>query len=215
MEMVNHLRRLWCVLAPAALALVAISSPVRADVLPGAPPSPDDPFIFNFDENGHGSISINGGAFQTLNGTLMADPTWAGHMVMTYIFPNGGTVGNGDVRILEPTGGISDVLRFTNSKGDLTGGNADRMIFYSDFAAGDPDDNALADTGWPTLTGSTSVTEVGPEGSNSFQYLAGPPGNANVYNGTSDATAVPEPGSIGLLGTVVGFAGMALRRRRK
>ncbi len=154
-------------------------------------------FIFNFDENGNGSISINGGAFTPLPGVLADDPSQAGvQLVLTYFLPAAATpVGNGTVQVLEPTGGLTDAIRFTDANGALTGGTADRMIFYSDNAEGV---DALADTGFPAnLTSGAQggpVTEVGTEGHNTFQFVASGP---NIYNGVSDA---PEPGTLFLLG---------------
>src|SRR5262245_16759615 len=93
-------------------------------------------FVFNFDENGNGMISISGGAFMPLNGSLMPDPSNGGALALTYLLPATATpVGNGDVRIFEPAATsaiLSDVLRFTDANGSLTGLTADRMIYYSD-----------------------------------------------------------------------------------
>lgn len=40
-------------------------------------------------------------------------------------------VNNGDVLIRNPTEGLSDVIRFTDAAGNLTGSTVDRMIYYS------------------------------------------------------------------------------------
>jgi hypothetical protein len=54
----------------AALLLVGIVPRVRAEsILPGDP-SGSNVFTLNFDENGNGSISINGGTFTPLQGDL-------------------------------------------------------------------------------------------------------------------------------------------------
>jgi len=161
--------------------------------------------IFNFDERGNGSISLNGGAFTPVIGTRTANPSCAslaGGLCLTYIFPVGtGTIGNGDVGVFEPpsTSIFSDGIRFTDANGGLTGSTADRLIFFSDFEG--VSDGDLADTGLPTNFGSgttaTSVTETGVEGGlQTFQFVASGP---NVYNGTSDFAAVPEPGTMSLL----------------
>src|SRR5690348_13091354 len=53
-------------------------------------PGDGDPLTFNFDENGNGSISVNGGPFQPLQGSLMANPSntgLAGGLALTYLLP--------------------------------------------------------------------------------------------------------------------------------
>ena len=174
---------------------------VAAGVMLGVAPLAHAFFTLNFDENGNGSISEDGGAFVPLAGVLADDPSQAGtQLVLTYFLPAlscCSPVGNGDVSVFESGGEfpvLSDVIRFTDANGALTGGTADRMIYYSDNTDGGTD---LADTGFPAnLNGgaTASVFEIGPEGNNGFQYVAG----LNVYNGISDA--VPEPGTLLLLG---------------
>jgi len=167
---------------------------VATGVVLAVAPSAHAFFTLNFDENGNGSVSVNGGAFVPTVGVLADDPSQAGvQLVLTYTLPEPVTAGT--VQVLEPvTGGLTDAIRFTNATGALIG-TADRMIFYSDNAEGV---DALADTGFPAnLTSGAQggpVTEVGLEGHNTFQFVAGGP---NIYNGVSDA---PEPGTLFLLG---------------
>ena len=167
-------------------------------------------FTFDFDENGAGSVDLrNGAGFISLQGQLMPDPTQAGDpMVLTYLLPD--LVVNGDVRIGDNASQtiLSDVLRFTDANGDLTGRTADRMIFYSADGPGGPD---LADTGLP----STLFPEddgFGPvESANgSFTWAPGGPTD-DVFNGVSE---VPEPGTLALLGLGGGALLCAARRRR-
>ena len=191
------------------LALVAASVMLAVGSLAHAGPlgvGEGDFFTLNFDENGNGSVSVNGGAFVPLAGVLAPDPSQFGNpLVLTYFLPE--LVGAGDVSVLEPTGGLSDALRFTNANGGLTG-IADRMIYYSDNTDGGTD---LADTGFPAnlnAGASASVDEIGPEGNNGFQFVAGGP---NIYNGRSD---VPEPGTLFLLGIgLIGFLARPVTRR--
>src|SRR5215469_14476929 len=62
---------------------------IRATVLlPGFSAVDDDPFRLNFDENGHATISVNGGPATSLTGTLVADPSNPAHpLVLTYLLP--------------------------------------------------------------------------------------------------------------------------------
>lgn len=185
----------------AALLLAGIVIPLRADgILPGSPFN-SDPFTLNFDENGNGSISINRGEFTPLQGTLAMDPSNGGIFALTYTLPPGQTpVVNGDVLVMEPFGaGMSDVIRFTDAAGRLTGITADRMIYYSDTAEANEFTGDLADTGFPTNVGAglTNIEEeVGAEGDNHFTHQA----LGNIYNGISDAP-VPEPASLILMGS--------------
>ena len=128
--------------------------------------TPADPLAVRFDENGNASISVNGGAFTPLVGTLGLDPSvpaGGGTLpVLIYNLPQ--QVISGDVRIFEPTATnavLSDALRFTTGSGDgkgvisgaATGAGRTVMIYYSDFVPGDPDDNALAHVGIPHKLG--------------------------------------------------------------
>ena len=177
---------------------------VAAGVMLGVAPLAHAFFTLDFDENGNGSVSVNGGAFVPSPGFLLDDPSQAGvQLVLIYTLPE--LVVEGDLSVFEPTGGLSDVVRFTDANGGLSGaGNL--LIYYSDNTDGGTD---LADTGFPANlnTGNTgSVDETGPEGNNGFQFVAG----ANIYNGISDT--VPEPGTLLLLGIGLVLARPAMRR---
>jgi hypothetical protein len=165
-----------------------------------------DPFTFNFDENGNGLIDLRAGAgFQPNPGFLAPDPTQPGNpLVLMYSLP-APTV-NGDVRIWEDSSEtvLSDVLRFTDANGDLSGQDATLMIFYSLPDEGPP---ALADTGIPTALvpiDGGGTFEVG----DNFQWAPGGVWD-NVYNGIS---SVPEPGAAALL-ALGGVAWLWGRRR--
>jgi hypothetical protein len=200
-----HARQLFAgvVLGVAILALMVGSA--GADQTVGG----SDPLTFNFDENGNGSINVNGGGFQNLPGSLLADPSNGGIPALTYLLPGAVTpVGNGDVRIFENAGLtiLGDVLRFTDSQGRLTGITADRMIFYSLLGGG-----ALADTGFPANLGTGAVGgPIVENADGTFQFVAGGP---NIYNGISNE-GVPEPTSIALWSFVAMGLGAAYRRRK-
>jgi len=179
-------------------------------------------FLLRFDENGNWSIAVNGGpAITQPRGMLMTDPTVpSGGPVLTYLLPE--PVITGTVAVLEPTGGISDALRFTNAAGDISGissGADARMIFYSDFELGEILLD-LADTGFPAnlMAGNFVVgpTEVGPEGNNFFDWQpAGAYPANNEFIGVSDTTPVSEPASLALLSNGLAAMGLIIHRRRR
>ena len=189
-----------------AVTLTSALLEARASNLAGS----GDPFTFNFDETGNGLIDLrNGFGFQPNAGFMAPDPTQPGNpLVLTYLLP-APTV-NGDVRIWEDSTDtvLSDVLRFTDANGDLSGQNADRMIFYSlNGPAGGPP--ALADTGIPAALvpiDGGGIAEVG----DNFQWAPGGVWD-NVYNGVS---TVPEPTPPVLL-ALGGLAWLWERRRCK
>jgi len=191
-----------------------------------------DPMWLTFDEYGHGSIIVNREPAMPLIGSLGADPSApaGGGGVPVLIFDLPLQVITGDAIFYEP--GVtpnpnnpatwSDMLRFTSdagpNKGKIDGGVTTAgdtvMIFYSDM-----DDIPLlpADTGFPANAGTGNVTfgfEVGPEGSNGFDYKPGGlpyPAN-NEYVGISDGM-VPELSTWGMM--LLGFAGLSFVGYRK
>lgn len=193
--------------AAAILVLALGSGAAMAGGVAGGTADPLDPWFFEFDENGNGTINVNGTGFVPNPGAPMPDPTdpAGGKLVLTYMLP--GIVVNGDIRIWEDDSRtqIGDIIRFTDAAGNLGGATADRMIFYSDLG-----DNDWADTGLPSFiepNDGGGVVENGFEGGyRDFFWAPGGP-NDNVYHGISD---VPAPGALALLG----ISGLALRRRR-
>ena len=203
----------------------AITVPIDLS-LPGFSAALPDPFRLTFDENGNGTIAVNGGTATTLRGTLVTDPSQGpggGGLVLTYLLPE--PVVRGDVLLSEPgTNIISDVLRFTDDTGLLRGvtGAGARMIYYSDLVEPSSPAADLADTGFPTNLGTgASVTrsEVGPEGANGFTYNPGAlyPLN-NEYVGISDVVPAPLIGHGLLVLLAVGgvlFGGKLLESLKK
>ena len=192
---------------------------IPVNALPGFSAVLPDPFLLTFDENGHGTIAINGGPATTLTGILAADPAVSqaggGQLVLTYFLPE--PVITGDVSFTEPGSLIvSDWLRFTDNAGTISGaatGTGPRMIFYSEFETGETNPD-LADKGFPTNLGTgrfSTQLEVGSEGSNGFDYRPGgvPYPQNNQYIGISDV--VPEPATVLLMAS--GLLGLAGWRR--
>jgi len=185
-----------------------------------------DAFTLVFDEFSNGFLQNPTGSNPVpLGGTLQNDPTVpAGgtpRMVLTFVLPM--PVVTGDVRIFEPGGSPtapSDLLRFTNAGGGLGGAiNGDRLIFYSELP--EPGETLVppADTGLPPMEqwvprDGGGITEVGPEGNNSFVWI--PNGvNDNIYIGLSDGV-IPEPASIISFGLgMLGLGFCAWRRRKR
>ena len=210
------MRFLGMVMFLAALILAGGVPSVRGNTIgPGAPGGPD-PFVFNFDENGNGVISQNGGPFLPLNGALAPDPSNGFAPALTYMLPTGVTVGNWDVEVFDGTA-LGDVIRFTDGSGNLTGTTADRVIFYSDVTSGDAADSIADVAAPPTNLGTgavTTVTEQGTEGANGFTYTSPTPpgGSPDTFNGISDGT-LPEPTSLILLGSgLLGILGITRRK---
>src|SRR6516164_5282983 len=128
--MTSRHKRILCHLSVALTLLMFSAGSLWADSIIGSPIQPStkgDPFILLFDENGNGSISINGGGFVPDPGLIGIDPL-SGLTALYYPLPE--TVVAGDVGVSEPNmpSLLTDGLRFENG---LFGFQA-VMFYFSD-----------------------------------------------------------------------------------
>jgi hypothetical protein len=168
--------------------------------------------LITFDENGIGTFMG-----QPLNWSMFPDPGPGGlGSALTYL-PSFGSDFPGDLLIEEPTGNLSDVVRF-NPLNAITGPS---IVFYSDRVENTFEKPDLADVGLPTAfyTNTISMMEQGTEDNNWVDYtpLPGQPGYLPNYPGTTYhiISDVPEPSTFILLGMgVFTLAFYGWRRRR-
>lgn len=206
-------------LGASALAISALtfSSTASAQVAP-----PPETLLITLDENGHGTILVDGTTTIPLTGVLAPDPGPGGlSSVLTYTLVGGLTVVPGDVHLTDADfgGAFLDVLRFNQTVGAVA--IPGTILFYSDNVDGF---DALADTSGPPSTAYTnlvSIPEVGPEGNNGAFYTptANQPGFiagfAATYHFISDTPSVPEPSTWAMMLAGFGAIGLAFRRRRR
>ena len=156
-----------------------------------------DFYIANIFENGTGTISIDNGPFNPFTGSLVSDPSSnIGIPVLTWTFASGGwnaPVPNGDLFIQENGSGvISDIVRFTDGNGRLTGVTATQMIFYS--LGGGID---AADTGFPSNAGTgTTFGPVSEALDGTFTFTQG----LSTIHGSSPEVPEPATWSLSLIG---------------
>jgi hypothetical protein len=146
-------------------------------------------FVFNFDEFGNGSISIDGGPFMPNPGFVGLDPSTK---MTTLIYALPAFVVPGEVLVKDADGYFGDAINFFD-----VGPNG-FLAFYSEVGGGAP-----ADVGVPIL--SNALVIEGADGH--FDYL--------FYHGVSNDAAAPEPASLTMLGLgAIALTGYAWRRRQ-
>jgi hypothetical protein len=184
--------------------------------------APVSNITISFDENGNGNV--DGTTLVWSTGIPIGAGTSDQYATLYYELP--GMVVVGDLVLYEPTGQVSDVLRFVNNYSPDAGYQG-RVYVYSDPPEqGDLPPYDLADTGIPYdfLYWRAGMDEQGTEnGWNGIvytpqyipdlqQYLPGymmQYGESGVtYNFTSD---VPEPATI----CILGLGALSLIRRKK
>lgn len=165
------------------------------------------------DENGKGLLTNTAGFSSALAASMIADPGPGGlPSVLNYDLLGPPQLTIGDVRILDPDGSLSDLIRFS------TIGNGS-LFFYSELGGGD-----LADVGLPTGLNTNVITLT--EGSlggglwgvdytpvaGQAGFVAGA-GGAVTYRFVS-STELPEPGSLALTALALLLCSVGARRQR-
>jgi hypothetical protein len=194
-------RQLFTWIPPVGLGLALFLAGQAPSAQAQGPSSP----IYTFDEVGNGKADLPGLGLVTFPSAVIPDPSNGNQPALSYLLapsPPFTSPSVGDVTILDPTTGMSDIIRFTDPAGDITGNNgASEIFFYSLLGGG-----SLADTGFPgnhssatdlnAVLGLGTVQEtIHPDGSSTFSFV-----NQDTFNGMSDSPApppvIPEPGSI-------------------
>jgi hypothetical protein len=158
---------------------LVVPPPVNGPIKPGG----EDPFKFGFDENGHAVYQLFNFNTGRYGPPVRAQSFVDKNRVLNYILPE--LVTPGDVKVVDDDG-VSDLLRFTTV---TSPGSPSRSVlqYFSDPGA----DRDKADHGFSSNT-TFSVKEIGPEGLNFFEFVAGggDPHTTNFYDGISDFTEI-------------------------
>jgi hypothetical protein len=174
---------------------------------------PSNPTL-TFQENGQGKVELPNGAVIPLPGALASDPGPGGlSSALTFnAHPAEELLVVGDVLLLDPSGKLSDVLRFNPDPSPGAPRLTSPILFYSSDSAG-----LLADTGLPTAFYTNTATI--PEnhfGFTIYTPVAGQPGfepAAGALPITYQILSIPDAGSsVSLL--AMALCGIGLLRRK-
>lgn len=165
-------------------------------------------------EDGTGSLVFGAGPSIPTAGVPGQDPGPGGlSNALIFNLLNPPSLVQGDVRMLDANGDLSDLIRFVD--GSAAAGQPFALIFYSDL---DAIGGLPADTGFPfaLFTNVLTFNEIG--GGLTYTPLPGNPGFVDGFNVTyriisDDGVSVPEPASAALV--AVGALGMLFVSRRR
>jgi hypothetical protein len=183
--------------------------------------------LITVDEQGHSRYDIVGLGTGSLTFFVGQDPGPGGlsnALVYQFSSPLSVSVTNGDLFLMDPLGGTSDVIRFNNGTGGPNGPSS--LVFYSL-----PGESLLADTGFPTQNYTTQKTILeneivgniytpGPgepgfiSGLNTvYQFFSGPNDGANGVPDKGSTVLLLGLGLIGMIGLQRGIRFTAARAR--
>jgi len=175
---------------------------------------PIQTLLITVDEQGHGSYDIVGLGSGSLTFFVGQDPGPGGlsnALVYQFSGPLSVDVTAGDLFLMDPLGGTSDVIRFNPGTGGPNGPST--LVFYSL-----PGGSELADTGFPTqnytnqktileneIVGNTYTPSAGDPGFISglntiYQFFSGPNEGANGVPDTGSTVLLLGLGLIGIIG---------------
>ena len=177
------------------------------------------------DENGNNIATTSTGITVTQTGILRPDPGPGGlPSVLSYLSFSTSPFVEGDVLMQDGVGGPTlDVIRFAGAgpSGLAAFPFGVKLFFYSDNLDGL---DSLGDTVSPPgalFTNNLTILEVGTEGNNGAFYtpVAGQPGfTADFqfsYHFISDGSAVPEPSTVVLVGSMLMMLVVIIGKRRR
>ena len=189
---------------------------------------PVQTLLITVDEQGNGSFDIVGTGSGGLNSFVGQDPGPGGlSNALIYEFTLSVVVTAGDLFLMDPLGGTSDVIRFIPPTGDMSPfGMRSHLVFYSL-----PGGSELADTGFPTqnyanqktiledeILGTTYTPGPGDPGfidglNTVYKFFSGPNGVPTSVPDTGSTAFLFGLGLIGMIGLLRAIRFTAARAR--